>query len=321
VRPLFRHIVVTLGLAFGATATLAESTYPVKPVRMVVPLPPGGPTDFLARTVAQNLSTALGQPVVVDNRPGADGAIAVRDVMAAPPDGHTLLFSIGSMIAIPLLSAPPAFDWLRELAPVGKVGRLTFCLAVNPEVPARTVAELVSYARANPEKLNYSTSTLGELMSAAQFMNATGIRMTRVPYKGGAQAMPDLLAGRIQVMFGPMTLAAPHAKTGALRILATFLPERSTLMPEVPTIAETGFPGVKVPTWQAIFVAAKTQTAVVSRLNRELSVALSKPELRVELERRAIFVETATPEELSRTVTEEQLAWSAVIAEYKLGSH
>jgi tripartite-type tricarboxylate transporter receptor subunit TctC len=321
VRSLFKHLFVSLGLACGTAASLAQGVYPVKPVRMVVPLPAGGPTDFLARTVAQSLSTALGQPVVVDNKPGADGAIAVRDVLAAPPDGHTLLFSIGSMIAIPLLSAAPPFDWSRDLAPVGKVGRLTFCLAVNPDVPARTVAELVAYARANPEKLTYSTSTLGELMSAAQFMNATGIRMTRVPYKGGAQAMPDLLAGRIQVMFGPMTLAAPHAKTGALRVLATFLPQRSALMPEVPTIGEAGFAGVTVPTWQAIFVAAKTPTSVVTRLTGELDAVLARPELRAEFERRAIFVETATPEELSRTVKDEQLAWSAVINEYKLGSH
>jgi tripartite-type tricarboxylate transporter receptor subunit TctC len=310
----FKHIAITVGLALSTTLALAEGMYPIKPLRMVVPLPPGGPTDFLARTVAQDLSIALKQPVVVDNRPGADGAIAVREVIAAPPDGHTLLFSIGSMIAIPLMSAPPTFDWLRELAPIGKVGRLTFCLAVNSDVPVRTVAELVSYARANPGKLNYSTSTLSELMSAAQFMNSTGIRMTRVPYKGGAQAMPDLLAGRIQVMFGPMTLALPHAKTGALKVLAMFLPERSPLMPEVPTIGEAGFPGVSVPTWQAIFVTAKTSPVILRRLTSELNATLSKPTLRTAFESRAVFVETSTEAELSQTVKDEQAVWSAVIS-------
>lgn len=309
---------IALGIAAGATVAAAQNAYPGKPVRMVVPLAPGGPTDFLARAVAQNMSIALGQPVVVENKPGADGAVALRDVMAAAPDGYTLLFAIGSMVAVPLLSTPPAFDWAGQLAPVGKVGRVSFCLAVNPDVPARTVAELVAYSRANPEKLSYATSTLGELMAAAQFMRATGIRMTRVPYKGGAQAMPDLLAGRIQVMFGPVTLAGPHAKTGALRILATLLPQRSAMLPDVPTIGEAGFPGVGVPTWQAVFVPANTPPAIVSRLNGELTRALSKPDFRAEAERRGVFIEPAAPEEMSRTIALEQSAWTALIADHKL---
>lgn len=312
-------ILATLGLLLGAAPAPAQDVYPTKPVRLVVPLPPGGPTDFLARAVAQQLAASLGQPVLVDNKPGADGAIAARDVMAAPADGHTLLFAIGSMLAGPLQSKPPAFDWLAEFAPVGKVGRVAFCLIVHPTVPAQTVAEFVAYARANPDQLNFSTSTTSELLAASQFMKATGIRMTRVPYKGGAQAMPDLLAGRIQVMFGPVSLAQPHAKSGALRVLATLLPQRSAALPEVPTISEAGQPDVSVPTWQSIFVPARTPRAVVARLAAELSAALAKPELRAEFERRALVVETSTPQELAATVVQDQAAWTRLIAEYKLG--
>jgi len=319
-RTILTLLVFVLNLVPGATGVHAQDGYPSKPLRLVVPFPPGGPTDFLARSVAQNLSGALGRPVVVDNKPGADGAVAARDVIAAQPDGQTLLFATGSMIAVPLQATPPAFDWSVELAPVGKVGRLSFCLAVHPDVPARNVAEFIAYARANPEKLSFSTSTLSELMAAAQFMKATGIRMTRVPYKGGAQAMPDLLAGRIQVMFGPVTLAGPHAKTGAVRVLATLLPQRSPALPDVPTIGEAGYPDVSVPTWQSIFVPARTPAPVVARLAAELTAVLAKPEIRADFERRAIFVEQATPQELAATVAQEQAVWSALIAEYKLGT-
>lgn len=305
-------------LACLAGTANAQDTYPAKPLRLVVPLPPGGPTDYLARTVARNLAVALNQPVVVDNKPGADGVIAAREVIAAPPDGYTLLFATGSMPATPLLSKPRSFDWQEGLTAVGKVGRISFCLVVHPDVPAGNLAEFVAYARAHPDKLNFASSTLGELMVASQFMQAAGIRMTRVPYKGGAQAMPDLLAGRVQVMFGPVTLAQAHAKSGAVRVLATVLPQRSSALPDTPTLAEAGYPGISVPAWQSIFVPAKTPPAVVSRLATELRAVMAKPELRAEIEQRAIFVEPSTPQELAATVEREQVAWSKLIAEYKL---
>lgn len=305
-------------LASLASSANAQDTYPGKPLRLVVPLPPGGPTDYLARTVAKNLSVALSQPVVVDNKPGADGAIAAREVIAAPADGYTLLFATGSMPATPLLSKPRSFDWQEGLTAVGKVGRISFCLVVHPDVPASTIAEFIAYARAHPDQLNFASSTLGELMVASQFMQATGIRMTRIPYKGGALAMPDLLAGRVQVMFGPVTLVQAHAKNGAVRVLATLLPQRSSALPDIPTLAEAGYHGVSVPTWQSIFVPAKTPRAVVSLLAKELMSVMAKSEVRSELEQRAIFVEPSTPQVLAATVEQEQAAWSKLIAEYKL---
>lgn len=316
VRAFFNLLCVFVALTANAIPALAQDIYPTKPIRLVVPLAAGGPTDYIARTVAKSLASSLGQPVIVDNKPGADGAIAAREVIAAVPDGYTLLFVTGSMIAVPLQVRPPSYDWLGQLSPVGKVGRVSFCLAVHPDVPAKTVAEFITYARANPERLNYGTSTMSELMAAAEFMKATGVRMTRVPYKGGAQAMPDLLAGRIHVMFGPVTLAQPYIRTGGIRVLATLLPKRSAVLPDVPTLAEAGYPGVSVPTWQSIFVPEKTPQAVVSRLATELTGILTKPEIGADFERRAVFIETATPNELAATVTKEQTTWLSLIAEY-----
>jgi tripartite-type tricarboxylate transporter receptor subunit TctC len=295
--------------------------YPWKPVRLVVPLQPGGPTDFAARTVARELGAALGQPVVVDNRPGADGLIAAREVMAAEPDGHTLLFATGSMLALPLLAPPPAFDWTAAFAPVGRIGRLAFCLAIHPQVPAATVAEFVAYARAQPGTLSFASSTLGELMVASQFMQAAGVPMTRVPYKGGAQAMPDLLAGRVQVMFGPTSLLAPQAQAGALRVLATLGPQRSAELPDVPTMREAGYPAVTVPTWQAVFAPAKTPPAVVVRLAAELATLLDHAALRGELAQRAVEVDPAGPQALAAAVAAELRLWPDLVARYRPATH
>jgi tripartite-type tricarboxylate transporter receptor subunit TctC len=298
---------------------LAQAQYPTKPMRLVVPLAAGGPTDYIARAVAKDLSASLGQSVVVENKPGADGLIATREVIAAPADGYTLLFATGSMIAVPLQVKPPAFDWLGQLAPVGKVGQVSFGIAVHPDVPAKTVDELIAYARSNPDKLNYGTSTMSELMAATEFMKATGVRMTRVSYKGGAQAMPDLLAGRLHVRFGPLALAQPYIKTGGLHVLAMLLPKRSSLLPEVPTVAEAGYSSVSVPTWQSIFVPVKTPQAIVLRLASALTDVMSKPEIADDLERRAVFIEKPNPSELAATVTKEQATWLSLIDEYKLG--
>jgi tripartite-type tricarboxylate transporter receptor subunit TctC len=307
-------------LAGAASAAAARDAFPSKPLRLVVPLPPGGPTDTLARAAAQGLSAALGQPVVVENRPGGDGLVAARSVAASPPDGHTLLFATASMIATPLMTSPPSFDWIGELAPVGRVARLAFCAMVHPDVPAGSLAELAAWAKANPGRLAYATSTHSELMAAAQFMRAAGVEMTRVPYKGGTQALPDLVAGRVQVNFGPVTLAQPQAKEGRLRVLATLLPQRSPLLPEVPTAAEAGFPQLDVPTWQAVFAPARTPPEIVATLSEALQAALRDPALRADLEKRALFVDPSTPAQLREAVAAGQHEWSRLIAAFGLGA-
>jgi len=320
-RRLASHAIAAAALiSAAASPTHAQGEFPSRALRLVVPLAPGGPTDFLARVVAQDMARTLGQPVLVENKPGGDGLIAAREVISAPADGHTLLFAIGSMLAAPLQSRPPAFDWRAELAPLGRVARVPFALAVHPGLPVRNVQELAAHARSHPDQLNFATNTLSELMAAAQFMRAAGIGMTRVPYKGGSQSMPDLLAGRVQVWFGPVSLIAPQVQAGSLRALATLLPERSPALPGVPTLAEAGYATVQVPTWQALFVPAKTPAPVLERLAAAVAAATARPEVRTEIEKRAIFVDPAPAAELGRMVAAEQGAWVRLIADYRLGS-
>lgn len=304
--------------ATACAQAAAADTFPSKPIRLVVPLPSGGPSDFIARQTAQHLSTVLGQPVVVDNKPGGNGLIAAREVAAADADGHTVLYAPGSMIAAPLLARATDFEWAREFAPLGKVARVPFGLAVHPNVPASSMAELASIVRIQPGVLNVATSTPSEVMAAAQFMKASGGTLTRVPYRGGAQAIPDLLAGRVQAMFGPLSVFQPHAKSGALRILAVLAPERSAALPDVPTMSEAGFAGVSVPTWQALYVSARVDPARQLRLAQAVAAAASRPETRAELDRRLLVAETASPQELASTIARELAEWKSLIHEYKL---
>ena len=309
---------LVLPAVVSAQSVAAPAGFPTKPLRMLVPVPPGGPSDFIARQVAQQLSTSLGQIVTVENKPGANGLVAAREAAAAPADGYTLLYAPGSMIATPLLSKGSGFDWTQDLAPLGKVGRLPFVLAVHPGVPAQTLADLVKHARQHPGNLNVATSTPSEVLAAAQFMKSSGVQFTRVPYKGGTQAMPDLLAGRVQLMFGPLSLLQPQAKSGALRILGVLAPERSAAAPDVPTLAEAGVLGVSVPTWQGLYTAAKVPPMVRDRLASDIAAAVARPEMRVEFERRMLAIEGASPQELSAIIARELGVWSSLIDEYKL---
>ncbi len=320
-RHLISCIAALAALAAPVTASAqaaAATSFPTKPLRMLVPVPAGGPSDFIARQVAQQLSASLGQVVMVENKPGANGLVAAREALAAPADGHTLLYAPGSMIATPLLAKGSGLDWPRDLAPLGKVGRVPFALAVHPGVPAQTLAEFVKQAHQQPNAFNVATSTPSEVLAAAQFMKATGIQLTRVPYKGGTQALPDLLAGRVQLMFGPLSLLQGHAKSGALRVLAVLDPERSAALPEVPTMAEAGMGSVAVPTWQGVYTAAKAPEAAPARLAADIAAAVARPEMRNELEHRMLAPEGATPQDLTSIITRELAVWSALVEEYKL---
>ncbi len=320
-RQLLLSIAASMALLTPVAAsaqTAAADGFPTRPLRMLVPVPAGGPSDFIARQVAQQLAASLGQVVTVENKPGANGLVAAREVLVAPADGHTLLYAPGSMIATPLMAKGSGVDWSRDLAPLGKVGRVPFALAVHPGVQAQTLADLVRQARRQPGVLNVATSTPSEVLAASQFMKAAGIQLTRVPYKGGTQALPDLLAGRVQLMFGPLSLLQPQARSGALRILATLAPERSAALPDVPTMDESGMGGVDVPTWQAVYTTAMVPPATRARLATDIAAAVARPEMRVEFERRMLAVEGASPQALAATIAHELAVWSALIDEYKL---
>ena len=289
---------------------LCLALYPSRPVHLVVPFAAGGATDGVARTVAQALAKSLRQPVIVENRPGADGSIAAQAVAAAPADGYTLLFAVSSMLALPIVNSPPPFDAIADFTPVSTVGRFTFAMYVNSRVPAKTVAEFIAYARAHPGELNYASATMSEYLAASQFMKASGIQLVRVPYKGGAQAMPDLVAGRVQVYFSPISSGLAQVKEGRLRMLAVLQPRRHPMVPDVPTMDEAGLAGVSVPSHQMILAPARTPAEAIERLADEVNLVLHDPAVRAQLELSALAIEGSTPQALAAQMRESSNAWT-----------
>lgn len=301
------------GLALTLAAGTAAGAWPDKPVKILLPFPGGGASDATARALGQALSKRLGQPVVIDNRPGASGGIAAQAAVASAPDGHTLLWASASMVGLPYLQKKPPYGALSDLAPVAAVGRLPFCTFVNHEVNARTLAEFRAEAGRNPGALNIAYGSVSERMAGLQLDAATGARMQHVPYKGGPQVMPDLVAGRVQVNIGPCSTGMPFVKSGKLRVLATLLPARSDLLPEVPTATESGMPELAAPTWQALLAPPRTPVEVVEKLAREVAEALKDPETLAQFAKIGVQSEFAGPAALDARIRGESGLWSRFV--------
>jgi len=313
---LTRRIAVFIALAFCAVPLSALAQYPNKPIRLVLQFPAGGIADSVARIVAQPLSQALGQPVIVENRPGADGAIAGEAVMKAAPDGYTLLLATNSTLsAVPTLRKNPPYDPVADFAPISMVGRFSFFVFTRADLPAKTLADLVTYARANPGKLNYGTGNTTSILATAQFKSLAGIDMLQVPYKGDAPATTDLLGGRIDLVIASTVPGLALAKEGKIRALATLLARRSSHLPDVPTMAEAGFPKYSVSSWAGIFGPAKLPRPIVERLTREINAILQRPEVKAQLDRQAFEGEASTPEELGAFVKEQLEVWRIAVRE------
>ena len=270
---------VLLALALPAGA----QDYPAKPIRFVVPYPAGGPLDTVARLLGQKVGEALGQPVVVDNKPGAGGNIGADIVAKSPPDGYTILMGAVATHAInPTLYASIPYDPVRDFTPITQVASTPNVLVVNPAVPANDVRSFIAYAKAHPGKLNFgsgSTGSAGHL--AGELFNAqAGVKMTHVPYKGAAPAMQDLLGGRIDLMFDNLASSMAQVKAGKVRALAVTTAKRSSLAPQLPTIAESGLPDFDISTWFGVFAPAGVPRPVVERLHAELTRALAAPDVR-----------------------------------------
>lgn len=304
-----------LAIACAATLTAAAAGFPDKAVRIFVPFPAGGASDGTARAIAQALSRDFGQPVMIENRPGASGAIAAQAVKSSPPDGHTLLWASASMNALPVIQRKPPFGSLAEFASISTVGRLPFALFVSPSVPARTMAELSSYARANPGKLYYATGSLSEYLAGALFVRAAGANVERVPYKGGPQLMPDLVSGRVHINFGPASTAMPYVKDGRLVVLATLTSGRLAMLPNVPTAAESGFADLSVPSWQALLAPPGTPPAVIDRLSRAVTKALLDREALTLFERLGVQPLGSTPQALDALIRSEEGLWARFVRE------
>jgi tripartite-type tricarboxylate transporter receptor subunit TctC len=300
-------IVVMLLLGVGIQSLFAAE-YPTRPIRMIVPFPPGGGNDLLARSISQPLSQLIGQQVVVDNRGGAGGQIGAELAAAAAPDGYTIfLGSIGNLTFLPVLQAKLPYEPVRDFAPVALLATSPFILVMNPEVPAKSVKELIALAKAKPGQLNYGSSGSGSSlhMTGELFKYATGTDITHVPYKGTAPALIDLLSGQVQMLFSTMPSVVPHVKSGKLRGLGVSSTKRAEVVPDVPTIAEAGVPGFEVLNWQGIVVPKKTPDAIVQKLNRALLDALKSPETIKALANQGLDAAGGTPEQFGALIKSE----------------
>lgn len=301
------------GLAL-ALAVPAFAQFPSKPVRIVVPFGAGSSTDIVARIVGQALSPALGQPVVVENKPGADGAIAGVEVAKSPPDGHTLFLATNSPLsATPHLRKKLPYDPLTDFTPIGFVGNYTFFAVVHPSVPARTLGELVKHAQANPGKLNYGTGNTSAIVMSATFASQAKVQLVHVPYKSEPQAVTDLLSGNVQMMFSSYATVAPHLREGRLRALATTLPNRSPLLPEIPTLVEAGLPKLPMASWAGLLGPARMPKDVTERLNRELVAALNRPDVRESLNKQAFDARSSSVDEFVAYMKEQYEIWGKAI--------
>jgi tripartite-type tricarboxylate transporter receptor subunit TctC len=291
--------------------------FPDRPVKIIVPLTPGGSPDTIARAIAQGLQGVWSQPVVVENRPGGSQNIGSDLVAKSPPDGLTWLLAPDNVFVInPHLGKQP-FDPLADLVPVTQLARIQWLLVVYPGVPANSVQELVAYARAKPDELNFGSSGTGspQHLGGVLMQIMTGTKMNHVPYKGAAPAVADLLPGRIQVWFGAANTLLPHIKDSKLRLLASTAATRFPNLGDVPTVAEAGIPGYALDPWLGLFVPAKTPPETVARIHAEVTKIVNGAELKSRLASQGIMIETNSPADFARSIREENARWGKVIKE------
>ena len=303
------------GVMLASPAVLLAQQYPSRPVRLVVPFPPGGPTDIVGRTIAQQLQERWGQPVVVENRPGAGAIIGMDAVAKAAPDGYTLLLGSNSLALNKSLYSKLPFELERDFAPVILITRIPNVLVVHPSVPVNTVAELVALARAKPGQLNFASvgTGTGPHLFAELFISQTGIQLVHVPYKGTAPAVNDLLAGQVQMLFDSLATALPNIRAGKLRALGVTSASRAQAARELPTLAEAGVSGYEATGWFAIAVTGGTPADIIARLNTDIGRALETSAVRDRLERLGGEVVGGTPEQFAAFIRSEMSKWDKVI--------
>jgi len=307
-----RMLLLAVLFMFGSSAQ--AQTYPTRTVRIVVPATPGGAIDLIARSLAEKMTASLGQPVVVENKPGASNNLGTDFVAKSAPDGYTLVIIASSHATNKFLFKQMPFDPVKDFEPVVYTHIVPLLLAVNPTVPAKNVKELTAWIKANPDKAVYASSGPGSSlhMAAELFMNMTGTRMHHVPYKGSSAAHPDLLAGRTAMIFDTITAVQGHVKAGTLRGIAVTTASRSSAMPELPTIAESGLPGYDGSTWGGILAPAGTPKDVVAKLNSTINAALKMDDVRARLTGAGIEIQGGTPEQFAYVIRNEIEKWGRV---------
>jgi len=307
---------VLLCAALFACAPVSAQQYPTRPVRFVVPFPAGGSVDTLGRTIGPRLADALGQQIVVDNRPGGNGNIGMEIVAQSRPDGHTIVLAYIANLAIaPSLFGKLPFDPVKDFAPVTQVATSPNVLTAHPSVPAKSLTELIALARAKPGEVSFASTGIASVghLTGELLNNLAGVKMTHVPYKGGGQAIIGLLGGHVQVMFSGFSAAMPHIKSGKIRALAVTGARRSPVLADVPTIAEQGFPGVEATAWYGVLAPARAPKPIVSRLHGEVVRILKLPDVTQRLDSLGFEIVGSTPEEFGAYIRSEIKKWEKVV--------
>jgi tripartite-type tricarboxylate transporter receptor subunit TctC len=306
-------LVALLGAAAPAAA---QSTYPAKPVKIVVPVTTGGPSDLVARLLGEKLSSALGKPVIIENRPGASQSVGAAVVAKADPDGYTLLQAAANMAINPILMSDLPYDTVKDFMPVSLTHLTPYVFVVSAQLPVSTLAELIKHVRDNPGKITYGTTGQGSPQQLATLLLAQAVplgALTEVQYKGSSAAHPDLISNRITFMIDPLAASAPHIKSGNLRALAVSTPQRNPSFPGVPTAVEAGVPGYDFASWGGLFAPAGTPREVVMRLNAEVAKALGSDDLRKRFEDMGLVAKASSPEEFGKFLQAEMIRWKALL--------
>ena len=314
---MFKRIAALLSLSLAAGAVLAQP-YPSKPIRIVVPFAAGGTSDILARAIGPKMTETWGQPVVVENKTGANGNVGAEFVVRSAPDGYTMLLSdVGAIAINPSVYPSMPFDPAKDFSPIIMVSYSPHVLAVHPSVPATSVKELVAFAKANPGKLNFANSGTGGAphLAGVDFAQRTGIQWAYIPYKGGSQAVTDVVAGQSNVLFNGMLATYPSVKGGRLRGIAVTSAQRVASAPELPTLIESGLPGFVTGSYQGLLAAANTPRDVVMKLNAEITRILNTQEIKDMLAKQGTEVRADTPEQLGGFIASEKARWAKVVKE------
>jgi tripartite-type tricarboxylate transporter receptor subunit TctC len=294
----------------------AQSNWPTKPIRLVLQFPPGGSTDAVARILAQVLTQTLGQPVLVENRPGADGAIAGELVVRSEPDGHTyFLASNTPMMQVPLLKKNPPYDPIKQFTPVTLVGRYIYVLVAGAQLPVQNAQDLMQLIRSQPGKFNYGSYSGVTQLMFTRLKNEAKLDMNLIPYKGESPTINDILGGHVQLTFATPASALPHIKEGKLKALAVLLPKRWNLLPQVPTAVEAGVPPLTAGTWAALFGPARLPMDIANRMSRAMAEAMARPEVKEKIDNLGFDLASSTPTEMAVFMPEQLQAWSKAFAD------
>ncbi len=312
-----QRLISVLGIALacaGVNGMARAQAYPVKPVRIINPFSPGGSLDLVSRLLAKSMNAELGQPFIVENRPGAGGSIGIELVAKSPPDGYTLLMVQSSLTVNPSLQRKVPYDPVKDFEPVSKVSSYMFFAVVHPSLPVRTVKELIALAKSKPGEINYASVGIGSgtHLAGELFGYMAGVKLVHIPYKGTGQVMPDLLGGQVALTFGS-TSVVPHVKQGKLIALAVTGAKRAPVLPNTPTVAESGLAGYEVTAWNAMFAPAGTPQAIVTKLNEQVRKHMAQQEARSVMDAQGMDADTNTPAELGALVKSELVKWAKVI--------